>query len=448
MQISPVLIGKVAGAVAVVAVCIPLYLWSRADYSIEGTIQVDTGAYPSFARNIDVRLIHRAADEEMQKLVTEYKTFRDFRVGKTLGQLRGQAEDMQPPGEEPATPESDSSGIIENMLRSASEAVDTAAPIEEETSPPMPEPDERERENVKERIWTYARHETYCRDCVPLCPLGPPFYVKGARFWEEKASKLKDAGRLVVDEASVNYETTWMEYGGLGDEPVQFVKAVIRTNVPAAALESGASPAGSAKPARKKEPGAKKARGQGAIAGSPLTTNEILKAAAELQRDLQQKYQTVFRRSNELLIEMTLDQVTTDDEGHYVFRGDAVQPGNFVISAKYDVLSAEGKQIEFMWFHPVNLSLRRFAFNKSTVVNLDELNQSRPPFLDVYVPTRDEIFLELVDELKKAEEKPDETDETDETTNVVSDVEAHETTNVVSDVEARGQPNVDEPQPE
>ena len=64
-------------------------------------------------------------------------------------------------------------------------------------------------------------------------------------------------------------------------------------------------------------------------------------------------------------------------------------------------MSSEGERVEFSWFNPVTISLKRLAFDKSSVVNLDELNQSKPPVDNIYIPDTDELLLDVLDGLKK-----------------------------------------------
>jgi len=97
-----------------------------------------------------------------------------------------------------------------------------------------------------------------------------------------------------------------------------------------------------------------------------------------------------------------------------------VQPGNFIIFSKFDILSTEGDPIEFMWFNPVNVSIKRLAFDKTTIVNLDELNLSKPPYLDIYIPEKEELYLELVDMLTEKFEKPEK--ENTESENIIDEL--------------------------
>ena len=389
MHISPSLIGKIIGAVAVIAICIPLFLWSRANYSIEGTIQVDTGAYINPARNIEVRLIHGSVMKEMETLIADYKNYNSFIKDSIaeilLTNLLDKSTGQGGKGTTDLIKEmmSGTSGNTNQMQKSLADLL-------------LSKPDAAETEEVNALVSTYYYNANYCRDDQEFCPNGSTFYGKAAEFWDNKAENLKKYKRLAANDATKNYETTWIDSGGLGSEPVQVVKSFIKTDINLTKIDGSGKDKSETAVSDKKE---KLSPGQ-LIPGSNITTNDIIAAAAELKRDLQQKYQSVLKKSNELLIQMILDQINTDEEGRYIFKGNAVRPGDFYISSKYDILSSEGERVEFSWFEPVTISLKRLAFNKSTIVNLDELNQSVPPVYNIYIPTRDELYIDIVDMLK------------------------------------------------
>jgi hypothetical protein len=106
-----------------------------------------------------------------------------------------------------------------------------------------------------------------------------------------------------------------------------------------------------------------------------------------------------------LLKEKILYTRQTDTDGSYVFAGPDVQPGNYYVFTQYDVLSTEGEPVEFMWYCPVTVPQRRLALKKSVTLNLDDLNQGKPATLGMYIPDREELYLQLIDEIQK-KEKP------------------------------------------
>jgi len=397
MNFSPVVFARI-GAVVVGAGLIALVvLLSRTEYAIKGTIQVDTGAYVNPARQCDVRLMQQLVEQEMNMLAAGYDTFRAQQFGPAVAKLRdafhtatnGHAagaaaktalslEDIVRKSISTVTPE-------DLATKSAGELADKAA----EGLPPLTDD---EREQVTSRVKQYLEHAVYCRDITQLAPIGAQFYEGAAQYWEDRVSRLKDSGRLITDDAQGVYKTEWLDTGGLGDEPVQRVSMTGKTNVPVIARKKTDGTA--ARAARKK------VKEGGVIAGCPLTSNDFTTAAAGIHRALQQQYQQMLARADNLMLEQTLDKMTTDDEGHFVFKGDAVQPGNFILSARYDSLSAEGERIEYTWFEPVSIPLRRFAFDKATTVRLDELNQKKPPHLALRAPAQEDIVDELIESVK------------------------------------------------
>jgi hypothetical protein len=240
----------------------------------------------------------------------------------------------------------------------------------------------------------YTQNANYCREDAVSCPIGALFYERGSLFWESKADNLREYKRLIFDEVTTNYVTTWID-GGLDGNKIQVVKAVVQTNLTIQQLKAALGEIVE----KKEEPITPK--GNSLLPGYALTTNDIISVVANLKRDLQQKYRTLLRKAEDLMIEMTVDQVTTDEDGKFLLKGKTVRPGKFFLSSEYDLLSSEGERVEFSWFYPVTISLKRFAFNKSTTVNLDELNQSKPAIKQIYIPDAEEMFLDILGGLKK-----------------------------------------------
>ncbi len=389
MKISPSLIGKISGAIAVIAICIPLFLWSKSNYTIKGRVQVDTGVYVNPARNVDVKLILGSVEDQLKILVSEYENYRDFRKEKTIELILEQKKQSSSNSLE----KSDSNttkNAISNMLAS------TVGKTGETWKINLAELDDEERELVTTLVSKYYQNSNYCRDQAAGCPIGAVFYEKGSLFWESKADNLIENKRIIFDEISTNYITTWVN-GGLGGEPVQVVETVIITNITFQEIKAALGDTHEEDPAEKP----KQIDRSAILLDLNISTNDILGAVTDLKKDLQQKYRAILSKSDDLLIEMILDQVTTDENGDYIFKGKSVKPGKYFISSQYDILSSEGERVEFSWFNPVTISLKRLAFDKSSVVNLDELNQSKPPVDNIYIPDTDELLLDVLDGLKK-----------------------------------------------
>jgi len=390
MKISPSLIGKISGLIAVIVICIPLFIWLKSNYSIKGRIQVDTGAYINPARNVDVKLILGSVDDQLQVLVNEYESYRDFRKEKTIESILEQKKQSMTNSSE-KTDSDTSKEAIKNMLASTIEKSGKTGKIKIDLS----ELDDEERELVTTLVAKFYQNSNYCRDQAADCPIGALFYEKGSLFWENKADNLIENKRIVFDEIATNYVTTWAE-GGLGGEPVQIVETVIVTNITIQEIKAALGDTSEEEPIEKQ----KQVDRSAILLDLDISTNDILEAVTDLKRDLQQKYRAILSKSDDLIIEMILDQVITDENGNYIFKGKTVKPGKYFIASQYDILSSEGERVEFSWFNPVTISLG-LAINKSSVVNLDELNQAKPPVDNIYIPDTDELLLDILDGLKK-----------------------------------------------
>jgi len=394
MSISPKLIGKTVGGIVGIAICAFAFLWFRSTYSIQGTIQVDTGIEIRQARQTDVSLIQGFVSEDLDQLVAEYNSFKKKKTEKVFKQLLKKSQEISD-AKKPKPK-------IDIKVDGVKDALDV-------------EPDETEEETIRKRIREYAENAVYCREEIPDVRQGKDYYETGATFWEEKITNLKDFERVVVDEASLNYETTWKPTGGLGTEPIQVVKAVIRTNLTDASVSD--EPSGEASEEEEKQT---KSKIDEVVRESFLTKEDLMNSAVELNRELKSEYKVVAGKSTDLILTMTIEQTKTDDKGSFFFKNKVVQPGNFIIFSKFDILSTEGDPIEFMWFNPVNVSIKRLAFDKTTIVNLDELNLSKPPYLDIYIPEKEELYLELVDMLTEKFEKPEK--ENTESENIIDEL--------------------------
>ncbi len=379
MKISPTLIAKITGGIIAVGICAVAFLWLRSTYSIQGTIQVDTGIEVIQARQADVILIQGFVTEDLDQLVAEYNSFRKQQIENTLNQLIKKSKENAGI-KKPAAK-------VEIKVEKKKENLDSIT-------------DENENKTITKRVREYAENAVYCREEIPIIREGKEFYEAGADFWEEKITNLKDFDKLIVDDASLNYETAWQP-GGLGTEPIQIVRAVIRTNVVNINISESTPEIPEEKNKKSEKP-----KIDEVIPGSFLTKEEVMSFAIALNKGLKSEYKEIARKSSDLILTMTIEQTETDDKGYFVFKNKVVQPGNFIIYTKFDILSMQGDPVEFMWFTPVNISIKRLAYDKSTILNLDELNQSKPPYLDIYIPETEELFLKLLDKLEANLKKP------------------------------------------
>jgi hypothetical protein len=400
MRISPAGIGKIAGVVLCIAVIGTWVLWSRTDYSVRGTVQVDTGTYISPGDNIDVHLILASVEEDIKKLVEDFSQLKTARMSQAVITLIQQST--------PEKPKDDSGLSIEHVISDSLNDTEPAEPAE--TAPAddalaralREAPDEEEKNEIQQRINTYRNNAEFCRECMPACPIGENFYQQAAQYWEGKAAALEEKGRLVYDEATVNYETTWQTYNGLGEEPVQLVSREVRVD-PGKLRKAEEQLTGPEKqPEKKKEETPKEV-----LQAIEVPTNDIMNAAGEIERVLKERSLYAIAETENLLREKILETRKTDMDGSFVFKGDDVQPGGYIIFTRYDVLSTEGEPVEFMWYQPVTVPVKRFALKKAVTVNLDELNQAKPATLDLYVPERDELYLQLIDGIQKKRTEQD-----------------------------------------
>ncbi len=377
MKVSPKLIGKVIGGIIGIGICVSTFLWLRSTYSIKGTIQIDTGVDVRAARQKEVILIQGFVKEDLEQLVAEYNSFEKQQTEKIFDQLLKKYQETLD------AKKLDSK--VEVKPEKKREILDI-------------ETDEAENATIKHRMHEYAGNAVYCREEIPDINKGQEYYEYGALFWEEKISNLKDFDRLVVDEASLNYETIWRLAGGLGTEPIQIVKAIIRTNIiKRTAGEINIPDKSEEMPKEKAFPD--KPKINEVVPGGLLTKEEVMNFAVELNRELESEYKVIADKSSDLILAMSIEYKKTDDFGNFDFKDKVVQPGNFIIYSKFDILSVEGEPVEFMWFNPINIPANRLAFDKTTIFNLDELNQTLPPYLEIYIPEKEELFLRFVDRL-------------------------------------------------
>ena len=398
MSVSPKLIGKTIGGIVGLGICALAFLWFRSTYSIQGTIQVDTGIEIRQARQIDVNLIQGFVTDDLDQLVAEYNSFRKEQLEVVFERLMEKSR---------------------GKFGTENPEEKTIVNVEEKIEYPEADSDKAENDTIRKRIREYAENAIYCREKIPEIPEGKEFYEAGALFWEEKISNLKDFDRVIVDEASLNYETTWKPSGGLGEEPIQIVKAIIRTNVINLANVS-IEPVKENVEEAEKTVETEKSKVNEVVPGSLLTKEEVMDFAVELNRALNTEQKVIAGKSRDLILAMTMDQTKTDNKGSFVFKNKSVQPGNYILSSKFDILSIEGIPVEFTWFNPVKISINRFAFDKTTLVNLDEVNQSKPPYMDIYIPEKEELYLELVDMLNLEFKKPE--IEVDESENIIDEL--------------------------
>jgi hypothetical protein len=426
MHINPMAIAKIGGAAVILALIVLAIVWFQSDYTIEGTIAIDTGMGVRPASQIEVRLIDSAAEREIATYVSEYESLKQdlvmacaTQLFDRLGEAPPAAETAEPTPEQPGETTSGTALTIENLISGgealSAEELEAEHPevqrIVRELNRKLEPLTDAERTQVTARVQKYLQYALYCRGEADVAPVGTEYYERAAQYWEDRATRLKEMGRLLVDDAQPSYETSWLPYAGLGEEPSQKVITVVRADKRAqlgVIEETGSAADKTAKQSQQHTP-AKPPRTPveegGVIAGAPVTSNAIFETITAAQQRLRQQYVNMLTRSDEKLLAMTVQQEATDEDGKFVFKGNAIQPGEFMVFARYDMLTTDGEQVEFMWFQPVTISLRRFAIDKSTVLALDELNQHRPACLDVPEPTREELFAEVVDILKTRRER-------------------------------------------
>lgn len=408
MHVSPVTVGKIAGGAAAVGIAALLFLLFQSDYTLKGTIVVDSGAYPTPARNIDVQLIPGDIEYELQQLRMRYEltlsnAYTDVLKGIYAKcatgmpvQAESEAEGTQKGSGGGISIDSLVAGEVSRAKKEVKEEISRAKKIAKNIKESLQPLTEEEREEMRTRASAYLEYALYCREMAVSDVAGSDFYEWGAQFWEEKAANIKEKGRLIVDEASLNYSTRYLP-GGLGNELVQIVSAEVRTNVDVDALlnPQEEEAAEEEKKVEKKEP---KKASPAFIAGCPaITSNDITQASSTIVRTQQRAASQLQSDIEQLLLELTLAQTKTDDQGNFVFRGNVIQPGSYYVKARYDTLSADGEPVEYKWFTPVDISMQRFAFNKSTHATLDNTNQGMPPSMDVIPMYREIVFEELVD---------------------------------------------------
>ena len=386
MKISPTLIAKITGGIIAIGICAVAFLWLRSTYSIQGNVQIDTGVEVVEARQTDVILIQGFVKEDLDKLVAEYNSFEKMQIENTLNQLLKKSK------ENAATKKTEKKAEKKTKIK-----IEKKIKVLDNKN----KDNDNEKEIITKRVRKYAENAVYCREEIPIITEGKEFYEAGADFWEEKITNLKDFDKLIVDDASLNYETVWQSTGGLGTEPIQIVRAIIRTNITNVKITEPPQEIPKVKP---KKP--EKEKIDEVIPGSFLTKKEVMNFALALNKGLKVEYREIARKSSDLILTMTIEQTQTDDKGNFVFKNKVVQPGNYIVYSKFDILSLQGEPVEFMWFTPVNISIKRLAYDKTTILNLNELNQSKPSYLDIYIPETEEIFLKLLDKLEEKIKKP------------------------------------------
>ena len=228
---------------------------------------------------------------------------------------------------------------------------------------------------------------------MTLCAVGRGYYEHGAAFWDHKIAPLRDVGRVAAEEATHNYRTTWHDGVGLGQEPVQEVHWYSATNTFSEGRAAADKPAQQAKKHAPKKEG-------GIIAGSSITSNDVLTLADTVVTAMRQRVDESVARAESAMLAATLDRTETDEEGAFSFRGGSVEPGRYLIFSKLSVLSLDGERLEYMWFEPVTVPLKRLAFNKRTTVELTEQNTRRPAILEMRMPVRDEVCSRIMSTLR------------------------------------------------
>ena len=179
-------------------------------------------------------------------LVDEYDSYRDFRKNKAIESILERKKDIPTNSQEKAKVEAPKD-VIKKMLSAAEEKSDKTGKIKID----LAKLDDKEREQVTSLVSKYYQNSNVCRDEAAACPIGAIFYEKGSLFWEKKADNLVENKRIIFDEITTNYVTTWVE-GGLGGEPIQVVKTVIVTNITIQEIKEALGKTPDEKPAEEK----------------------------------------------------------------------------------------------------------------------------------------------------------------------------------------------------
>lgn len=411
MRISIIGVVKLVTLGVVLAFIVLIVLWARAKYAIQGRIYVEEGSAAGPARQIEVRLVNKNYEDTVARLAREFERAAEQTMYAAVTQLAGKVNDIPV-----ATNRTRDAGELSLDELSPAEARAARATLQEEHPDVQrlvkalekelgPLTDD-ERKEVSARVRRYLAFSLYCREVMPAAPLGSRFYERAAQYWEERAEQLKKTGRVIIDDAALSYVTEWMT-GGLGDEPVQRVSRVSRTNEALrTALARAANVAKEPRATTPRKPAHPAPRTGGVLPHSSLTSNDLFAVVTATQRELQRVLEQTLRAAEEGLLDETLDLTTTDDDGRFVFRGETVQPGEYLIFAKYDIVTLEGDPVQLMWFEPLTISLRRFAFNKTTQLDLTELNQRRPAVMELRVPSADELRTTLLRRAAEAKALP------------------------------------------
>jgi hypothetical protein len=382
MRISPLGYAKLAVLAAIIALVTLLIIWSRAQYTIDGVIAVENQPTPS---DLEVRLIAASVEDDVALLTNDLAMLQQSLTHTIVTQLAARVAIEKKARQKKDTLDVDTLDVSRRTSRTG-----------DDLGPRTPD----EENELAARMERYLSYALYCRERMKECGVGTAFYEHGAQFWEDKVAALRASGRLAADDATRAYETEWLAGQGLGDEPVQRVRAFISTNAVYRELHKELTDAAARKQAERAA--AKKPKEGGLVAGSALTTNDVLPLVDALLRTLQQRQQEALLRAEEGMLNATLGITRVDNEGRFAFKNGSVQPGHFVVFARMEVLSLDGERMEYMWFEPVYVPLKRFAFNKRVTARLTELNTRTPAVLNAAPPSRDTIISTIVTELRSS----------------------------------------------
>jgi hypothetical protein len=382
MHISPVGYAKLFGLAATITLIALLVVWSRAHYKIEGVIAVEGQPTPA---SLEVRLMAISADDDIAMLTNELVATQQALTQTIVTQLGARVTAARAAARAKRALDITSLDVSRHADKSAGE------------TGPLTPAEEAELAARMERYTTYA---LYCREQMKTCRMGGAFYEHGARFWDDKVAQLRSSGRLAADEATRAYETEWLDHQGLGEEPSQRVRAFVSSNAVFLALhkETQTKPA----PMKKERAPAKTVKEGGLIAGCAITTNDVMTLVDEAVRTLQHQHTDGLPRAEESMLNATLAIAHTDGDGRFTFAGGSIQPGRYIVFARMEALSLDGERMEYMWYEPVYVPLKRLAFNKRATVRLTELNTRKPAVLQAAVPTRDELFATILTDLRSS----------------------------------------------
>lgn len=257
-------------------------------------------------------------------------------------------------------------------------------------------PDESELAEIEKRVKNYKEYALYCRKRAQESQAGRTMYEKGAEFWEAKLETLKEKGRLVFDEASVNYSVEEKKYAGIGDEPVQIISKVQRVTPEELAVMNVLE----VKPENQKQAKAVKDKDAKFDAEKYIDKDAVMKAAEQVSSQIAENLKNMSSREDEALVQGQIEKVMTDDNGAFAFKNPAIKPGLYGVYLDHNTLTPSGDLLPVRWLVPAYVEKKPFSFKKSLVLTLDEKNMDTEVINDGASPKKADIYARFMEDLK------------------------------------------------